>query len=855
MNIYTRLFLFAWLIISTLDGVAQTRTTDTASFKIISANAGYKKSGFYEWLWGKNRREEWATPVRVPLLWLDTARGGLTPFKTGGGNESKTFHLKTAAGKEYSLRSINKSRIDVVPPYFRKTFAEDIINDGVSMSYPYGAFALPVMEQHAGIYHANPQLVYLPKQDALDTFNKKFGDDLYLFEQRLNGDWSDADNLGNFKYFTGTEDVVKNLLSDNKSKADQFSFIKARLFDFMIGDWDRHEDNWQWGSMDTAATTYHPVPRDRDQAFYTHNGVLINLLIPATGLGYMQNFDYDLNDVNLLNYEERNMDRFFTNEMTLNDWINAAHILQQTLTDTVIAQSVKQLPPEIFAVSGKELIAKLKSRRDHLVKYATTYYLFLAKEVEIEGSRQREYFSISDTLHNQTCVKIFRINNSGMRSDTPFYSRTFSPSETKEIRLYGIDGEDVFEIKSNSNDIRWRIIGGPQKDSVIEMNGGGNTDIYDDHKNVFEVKNADLHLRNDSAIHAYNYASYNYDKHGFSPIVSYEYDDRLYAGLGYGFTNYAWRRKPFATQQKAEIDYSFDQKAIRTTYSALFPNLIAKWNATLNVSYDAIKWKNFFGLGNETSLTTPDKKYFRMRTRECFVSAGINKDFGKSNIDISPFFRSVRILNDTQNYFAKEFLPENKDANETNNYAGVQFTYTYLTLDDSIVPQRGITFSATANYSFNVSKGEFFQNYFGRVQVYIPLFDKFSFAIKAGASTIVGNSSVINSAEFYEHAMIGGPLNLRGFNRERFWGKTSFYNNNELRYITNVKTHLVNGKAGILVFVDDGRVWLPNESSNAMHVGYGAGILLAPFDKISATVTYGISHESKLLQLRFNTLF
>ena len=157
--------------------------------------------------------------------------GGLTPFKTGGGNESKTFHLKTTAEKEYSLRSINKSRSDVVPPFYKNTFVEDIINDGVSMSYPYGAFALPVMEEHADIYHANPQLVYLPKQDALDTFNKKYGNDLYLFEQRLDGDWSDAANLGNFKYFTSTEDVVKKLLSDDKSKADQFAFIKARLFD------------------------------------------------------------------------------------------------------------------------------------------------------------------------------------------------------------------------------------------------------------------------------------------------------------------------------------------------------------------------------------------------------------------------------------------------------------------------------------------------------------------------------------------------------------------------------------------------------------------------------------------------
>jgi len=834
---------------------AQGKAADTSSFKIISANEQYKKPHFYQWLWGSNRRTEWITPIHVPLLWLDSAYGGLKPFKTGGGNETKTLHLKTSAGKEYSLRSINKSRKDVVPSFCKNTFVEDIINDGVSMSYPYGAFAVPVMEEQLAIHHTNPQLVYLPQQETLDTFNKKFGNDLYLFEQRLNGDWSDADNLGNFKFFTGTEDVIKNLLNDNRDKADQFAFVKARLFDMLIGDWDRHEDNWQWGSMDTSATTYYPVPKDRDQAFYTHNGIIIDRIIPASDLGFMQNFDSEIKDVKMLNYEERNMDRFFTNKMTLDDWLRAAHIIQQTLTDKIIERSVQQLPPEIFVVSGNELITKLKSRRYHLAKYAKEYYLFLSKEVEITGSKEREYFFVSKESNDETSVKIFAIDKSGNRTGTPLYSRIFKPSETKEIRLYGINGEDVYALNGNSHTIRLRIIAGTEKDSVVEMTSAHKTDVYDDKENVFEVKNASLHLHKDSTVHAFDYASYNYNKRGIAPAFGYDYDDRLYIGIGYKFTNYRWRRSPFTTKQKAEIDYSFEQKAIRTSYTALFPDVIDKWNLNFSGNYDAIKWRNFFGLGNETSFTTSNVNYFRVRTREWFIQLDINKSFGKSMVAISPFFLSTKILNDTGNYFTKVYLPSNVDALEKNNYAGAQFTYTYLTLDDSIIPQKGITFSGTASYTFNVSRGEFFQNYFGRIQAYIPLLNKFSLAIRTGAATIAGNVNIINSAEYYEHSVIGGPGNLRGFNRERFWGKTSFYNNNELRYITDIKTYLLNAKAGILVFADDGRVWLPGESSNSVHIGYGAGIIIAPFNKICATVTYGISKESKLVQLSFNKLF
>src|SRR5258705_2369484 len=197
-----RLYILLFILIS--PGIAaQKPASDSLSHKTISAEPSFqKKSKFYQWLWGRNRRVEWATPLNVPVLWLDRLYGGLKPYETGGGNETRSLHLRTVKGKEYSLRSIKKSRNDVISPEFKKTFVEDIIKDGISSSHPYGAFALPVMQEKAGIYHTLPTLVYVPQQDVLDTFNKKYGNDLYLFEQRPNGNWSEANNLGNFKDFS-----------------------------------------------------------------------------------------------------------------------------------------------------------------------------------------------------------------------------------------------------------------------------------------------------------------------------------------------------------------------------------------------------------------------------------------------------------------------------------------------------------------------------------------------------------------------------------------------------------------------------------------------------------------------------
>src|SRR6478672_4184229 len=172
-------YILLFLLLVSVDMIAQPYHTDTSSYKVIAAGPQYAKSASFQHWWGKNRRKEWIVMLRVPVVNLDSIDGGLTPYKTGGGNETKSLKLRTTIGKEYALRSINKSRKDVIPPYFENTFVANIINDGVSMSYPYGAFALAYMEEKAGIPHTLPILVYISEQSALDTFNKKYANDLY----------------------------------------------------------------------------------------------------------------------------------------------------------------------------------------------------------------------------------------------------------------------------------------------------------------------------------------------------------------------------------------------------------------------------------------------------------------------------------------------------------------------------------------------------------------------------------------------------------------------------------------------------------------------------------------------------
>ncbi len=530
----------------------------------------------------------------------------------------------------------------------------------------------------------------------------------------------------------------------------------------------------------------------------------------ASGIKYMQSFQNDIPDVRTMNFEQRGIDRIFTNEMILSDWQMLAKELQQSLTDEVIETSVRQLPPEIFSISGNDIISKLKSRREHLLEYATQYYLFLAKEVDVPGTEEREHFKITRSTNDETSVNIYSVNKEGKENDSAFYSRTFNANETKEIRVYGLSGNDQYTIDGNANHaIKLRIIGGDKKDEIINHSnisaGGKNLHVYDNADNTFQSpKGTKLHISDDTSVHKFNYKWYRYDKGGIKPLIFYNYLDRLYVGLGYSAIKSKWRREPFASKQSVEAHYSISQKAFSGLYNGVFPKLLGKWDLLLNAYYDAVIWTNFYGLGNETKLLKKDVDFNRTRTKEWLGIFGIRRRWSKNDFAVSANYRSAQVLNDEQRFVAKTLRPANPDVFNTNSFGGARLDYSLHQLNDTVVPTRGFIFSANASYNHNFRQtSKSFSKFGSEFQFYLPLGSSLSLASKTGASTVAG------TPEFYQYAYIGGIEHLRGFRRERFWGKTAFYNSNELRLIGNIRSYLFNGQAGIFGFFDDGRVCIP----------------------------------------------
>src|SRR5436190_16148170 len=147
----------------------------------------YKASGSKEFFWGKHYRKEWETIVSFPVLDMKTFKGGLTPDKLGGGHQTISLRVIARDGKEYVLRTVEKDLTPLVPEDIKGTFIHRQANDQLSMIHPCGAMIIAKLSDRLGIFHMNPEIVFLPDAEELKEFRDTIGNKLCYFEERPTG--------------------------------------------------------------------------------------------------------------------------------------------------------------------------------------------------------------------------------------------------------------------------------------------------------------------------------------------------------------------------------------------------------------------------------------------------------------------------------------------------------------------------------------------------------------------------------------------------------------------------------------------------------------------------------------------
>lgn len=325
-----------------------------------------KPSAFKKFFQGKNYRQEWETPVTMPVFKLNETN--LKIVEMGGGQQTTSLELVDDLGREWALRSVDK---EVMPPkkFMENTFMERVIQDLVSGSYPYAGLSVYEIAKAAGILAGEQKLYYVPDEPRFGEYRSAMANKVFIL----------VNNQPQIEKNILTEEMLEKLSHGKNYYVDQKEYLKARLVDWLVADWDRHDGQWRWMERRTdSGIAFQIVSRDRDQAFYRSNGILAKI----AGLFFMPHinkFNDDARGIKGLSKKTRHFDKQFTDQLKKEDWERTIREFQNNVTDSVIELAIKKQPPEIFAIHGDELIEKLKSRRDGLFKHVMKYYFFLKR--------------------------------------------------------------------------------------------------------------------------------------------------------------------------------------------------------------------------------------------------------------------------------------------------------------------------------------------------------------------------------------------------------------------------------------------------------------------------------------------
>ncbi|MFD0798887.1 metallophosphoesterase [Maribacter chungangensis] len=823
------------------------------------------KSAFFKWVWGERYRKFYGTKVTAPTVRLDTLFGGLTPVKKGGGHQSKSLRLRDKEGKEYVMRALRKSaelylqsmafQDQYVLDDLKDTYTQEILEDFYTGSHPYAPFVIGKLSDPVGIYHTNPILYYVPKQNTLGNYNDIFGDELYMIEEHTGDGHGDLASFGFSNDLKSTNSMLEDLRDDEKYAVDSKAYIRARLFDMVIGDWDRHVDQWRWAEFkEGKKIIYRPVPRDRDQAFSKMgDGAFMNFATRAIpGLRLMEGFNEEIRSVKGFNSSPKTyvLDLALLSGTTKEDWIKEANYLQDNLDEKAIDEALAVFPEEVKDETVGEIKRILLSRLAGIDGTAHAYYTILNKYAVVTGTDKDDWFEIERLDASRTKVEVFRIIDG--KKKKKFFSKIFDAAETKEIWAYGLDDDDIFEVENaqNHNGIKVRLIGG-QNNDVYEIRNGKGIAIYD-HKskpNTFKQLNgAKVKRTDDYNVNTYIPQNIRNSTNQLLPTVGFNPDDGIKLGFSNTYTYNGFRQNPFTRQHTVQASYYFATSGFDVSYSGEFAELFENWNLVVDSRFTSPNFaRNFFGFGNDTENLDDDlgMDFNRVRIQSFEVSPALIWR-GKLGAKFKAGFSYEAIeVEETNNRFVTTFYQQNGEETQ-NNFIGVHGGYTYENKDNIAFPTMGMSTSIQFGVKDNLSiDGENFGYVIPSLSFTYKLIPNGRLVL---ATKWKGHFNIGNGYEFYQAASIGGDDGLRGFRNERFNGKTAYYQNTDIRFsLRKMKTRIIPTAFGMFAGYDYGRVWLPNNASNLWHTSYGGGFFVNASDILSANLAVFNSVEGPRL--------
>jgi hypothetical protein len=563
-------------------------------------------------------------------------------------------------------------------------------------------------------------------------------------------------------------------------------------------------------------------------------------------------------NIHTFNIAAENFDRTFLTGLEKSVWEREINAFLQSMTDNVIDEALRKQPKEVQPFHSQQIAQVLKERRKNLKKDMLEYYEALAKTVAITGSNEREQFRITKNADETLLVEVNRLEENDAVGPL-LYRRLFQDKETREIQVYGLEGNDKFLVSGGHSDIDVRLIGGPGNDSFINEGGSSDVKAYDvtfENNTISGAPGIRNKFSDDPMNNEYRRLGFNYNSSSPGIALEYSSDGGLFLGLSYKKVTHEFRKDPFESKHLISFARALNSKSYHFKYNADFIKVIGKEDMFIRTDVKMPTSRTrFFGYGNNTVIgntASPQRAYYlahyllgdlAIMGKHSF-SSWFNISYGP----IAQFLRLSRNMND--NTYIKTIFPTGANEDQIYKghwYAGGAIRAEVNTRNNEVLPTRGINVNGYAKRLEGLTENS---NSFSEVGGNLAFYTDFLLKNHIVIANNFGGGHIIGDFEFPQAQYLGFRQNLRGYRIQRFAGRSRVYNNSEIRLLLGQGNfYLFKAPFGIFGFNDMGRVWMDGEKSDTWHHGYGGGIWLAPLKQFVVTAAVTYSNEEKNLSL------
>jgi len=804
---------------------------------------------YNSFIFGKLNKSLYKNQVSVPQLNLEEQYGGLTPLRMGGGKQTNSLRLQDNEGNVYVARSLKKNPKKALPPGLAIKPLYKTMENFFMAADPLAFLTTPVLDSAANVYHITPRLLHLPKQPRLSIYNDIMGDELVLFRERADEAWPDKKSFGYSKNIVSSSSMIEKM-DENKATPDAKMFLRARLLDLIVGDWDRHMDQWRWAE-DADEQTYHPIARDRDQVYANFDGFIINTLRPySINLLQLRSFDDELtrDEIRWMHWKSSILDNYVLNSLNEDEWQAETDYLKTALSASVLNEAVGRLPLS-YTKQKENIVTNLDARIEDLQQISEDFRAELLTRVIVRGSNERDSIVIIQSK-DEIVLHVFTDYRDPKKVQKRSYS--YNQEDTDHVWLYGLKGDDVFQIIGKDNHkVKITIIGGYNGDAYLSTSNYRNITIIDDQPSKEIQKSTKIKYRyvTSKLVHDLNRADLTPTQGFFIPTLAYNTDDGVTLG-----GSYTWLTSGFKSNSTHVVgaNYMTGRQSSLLSYDYNHTDRLTNRSKYLKAYWSGVRrQQNFYG-GNGSS-NTGDNDFYRVGISDLRVEGGMSKSYNSitsistgvygwsAKVEQSPdLFLSTTDIIDPQ-IFDREYFAGAKVGLELSN-SDVPLRPTRLARLKLDIDAKTAVVAKRTNI-----KLAFEYDY------YRPLIgtDRLLVSTKLQVGHLIGDYYL------YEGFQLGGNHFLRGYRNGRFTGRSILAQNTnlQLKLVDRMFSQKFDCSAGVSAAFDHGRTWSDYDINDDWQLSYGGGVWISPLDLAVFSTGVYFSEEDTQVRINFNWQF